>query len=77
MITRTELKDFAKEKTPLFQAFWVALSFHVVLLPIMWIMGWALPWPKPPKVTMVIEYDLSDWPRMKPKSVEEVVESQR
>lgn len=77
MTTREETIALIRDKVPLMEAFWVALSVHVVLLPIIWIMGWALPWPKPPKVTMVIEYDLSNWPKIKPKSVEEVVESQR
>lgn len=54
----------------LLQAFFVALSLHVVLFPVLWIMGWALPWPKYPVFTTIIEYDLRGWPAMpKPKKV--------
>ncbi len=67
--------NWLSDQVPLVQCFFVALSAHVVLLPIMWIMGWALPWPKPPVITTVIEYDLSDWPRQaKPKKVFELVD---
>ncbi|MBP7863360.1 hypothetical protein KA183_16865 [bacterium] len=77
MTTKDETIDFLKDKVPLMEAFWVALAVHVAFLPLLWISGWALPWPKSPKVTMIIEYDLTNWPKIKPKSVEEVVESQR
>gem|GEM_PF-923279 len=64
-----------KDQTTLVQAFLVALSLHVVLLPIMWIIGWALPWPKFPIITTIIEYDLRGWPNMpKPKSVINVMD---
>ena len=44
-----------------FEAFFVALSLHVAFFPMMWIAGWALPWPKAPIVTTIIEYDLRGW----------------
>jgi hypothetical protein len=56
------------EQVPLFEAFLVALSLHVVMLPILWIVGWALPWPKPPVITTIIEWDLQNWPP-KPKRI--------
>lgn len=64
---------WAVDQVPLAQAFCIALSLHVVMLPVMWIVGWALPWPKYPIVTTIIEYDLQGWPNVaKPKSVIEV-----
>jgi hypothetical protein len=50
------------EQVPLFEAFLIALSLHVLLFPVMWLMGWALPWPKTPVITTVVEYDLRNWP---------------
>ena len=52
------------EKIPLVEAFWLAAALHVLRLPVLWCMGWALPWPKSPVVTSVIEIDLSCWPRL-------------
>jgi hypothetical protein len=51
----------------LVEAFCVALALHVVFFPVMWIAGWALPWPKVPIYTTIIEYDLrgwTGWPKM-------------
>jgi hypothetical protein len=56
------------EQVPLMEAFLVAVSFHVILLPVVWFAGWALPWPKSPVVTTVIEWDLQNWPP-KPKKI--------
>jgi hypothetical protein len=56
------------EQVPLFEALLVALSLHVVMLPVLWIVGWALPWPKPPVITTIIEWDLQNWPP-KPKRI--------
>lgn len=53
---------FITETIPLFEAFLVALSLHVVALPVLWMIGWALPWPKPPVITTIIEWDLQTWP---------------
>jgi hypothetical protein len=61
---------FILEQRTLFEAFWVAVSIHIIMFPVMWFIGWALPWPKPPVVTTIIEYDLQAWLRNgKPKRV--------
>ncbi|MDR3615140.1 MAG: hypothetical protein P4L53_16395 [Candidatus Obscuribacterales bacterium] len=61
---------FILEQRTLFEAFWVAVSIHIIMFPVMWFIGWALPWPKPPVVTTVIEYDLQAWLKNgKPKRV--------
>jgi hypothetical protein len=49
---------------PLLQMLLVALSFHFLILPLLWFAGWALPWPKPPAIKTVIEIDLQNWPRL-------------
>ncbi|MBC7996696.1 MAG: hypothetical protein IAF58_02065 [Leptolyngbya sp.] len=64
------VKEWLREQVPLFEAFLVAVSIHVALFPMLWIIGWALPWPKSPVITTIIEYDLENWPNMpKPKKV--------
>ncbi len=61
---------FILEQRTLFEAFWVAVCIHIIMFPVMWFIGWALPWPKPPVVTTIIEYDLQSWLRNgKPKKV--------
>jgi hypothetical protein len=57
----TRIVRLVVENIPLAEAFLVALSLHVVMLPVIWSVGWALPWPKPPVVTTIIEYDLENW----------------
>jgi hypothetical protein len=58
------------EQTLLFEAFLVAVSLHVLLVPVLWVLGWTLPWPKSPTITTIIEYDLQHWPQMvKPKKI--------
>jgi len=52
------------DSIPLFEAFLLASTMHVLLLPVIWCMGWALPWPKSPVVTSVIEIDLQNWPNV-------------
>jgi hypothetical protein len=52
------------DNIPLFEAFCLASTFHVLLLPVIWCMGWALPWPKSPVITSVIEIDLQNWPNV-------------
>jgi len=70
LVTREQIVFWMKDQIPLVDCFLVALSVHVVMLPIMWIAGWALPWPKPPVITTIIEYDLTNWPKVaKPKDV--------
>jgi hypothetical protein len=62
--------DFIKDQKVLVDAFLVALSFHVVMFPVLWTAGWALPWPKPPVVTTLIDYDLQEWVKSrKPKNI--------
>jgi hypothetical protein len=67
-----------EEYGTLSQAFLVALSLHVAFFPIMWIAGWALPWPKVPIFTTIIEYDLrgwTGWPKMpKPKKIFDIMD---
>jgi hypothetical protein len=56
------LRRFLLEQIPLLEAFLIAVSIHVVLFPVVWLMGWLLPWPKSPVITTVVEYDLRNWP---------------
>ena len=66
------------EQIPLSQAFLVALSLHVIMLPVLWIIGWALPWPESDPITTVIEYDLRGWPNVaKPKRVFDYYDSEK
>lgn len=53
----------------LFQACLVAISLQVALFPILWLIGWILPWPKPPIFTTIIEYELDNSKQFKPKHV--------
>jgi hypothetical protein len=70
LIRLDNVRSWLLEQVPLVQCFFVAVSVHITFLPIMWIMGWALPWPKPPVFTTVVEYDLTNWPKVaKPKKV--------
>jgi hypothetical protein len=64
-----------RSQSLLFEAFFVAISFHVLLLPVLWLIGWMLPWPKGPTITTIIEYDLRDWPNnRKPKKIYDIRE---
>ena len=66
------------DKSILYEAFLLALSVHVLLLPVIWVVGWALPWPKSPTVTTIIEYDLKNWPELaKPKTILDLREPER
>lgn len=57
----------------LFEAFWVAVTCHVLLFPFFWFIGWALPWPKSPSITTVIELNLENWPReARPERIQEL-----
>lgn len=68
--------DWMREQTQLFEAFWVAVSFHVLLFPIIWFAGWALPWPKSPNITTVIEFNLENWPNVAtPEKIQELYET--
>ena len=54
----------------LVEPFCLALAFHVLLFPVLWVSGWALPWPKSPVITTVVEFDLQKWPmEAKPKKI--------
>lgn len=68
-----------REQTMLFEAFWVAVSFHVLLFPLIWFMGWALPWPKAPGRTIVIELNLEDLEKggatLKPQKIQSLYET--
>lgn len=65
-----------KDQSALFEAFWVAVTFHVLLFPIIWFAGWALPWPKSPSFTTVIEFNLENWPNVAtPEKIEEIYHS--
>lgn len=61
---RSLIGETIYENIPLVEAFFLATSVHVLLLPVIWCMGWALPWPKSPVVTSVIEIDLQFWPKL-------------
>jgi len=69
----SKFADWLGEQNILFEAFWVAVTFHVLLFPLIWFIGWALPWPKSPSITTVIEIDLTNWPKeARPKHIEEL-----
>ena len=59
---KSKILSWVGEAVPLVEAVLVAVSIHVVMLPVLWFIGWALPWPKPPVITTIIEYDLGNWP---------------
>ena len=62
--------DWLIEQKILLDAFLIALSFHVIMFPVLWFIGWALPWPKAPVITTIIEYDLTQWLKSgKPKKI--------
>ena len=58
---KAKIDAVKNEHWSLVEAFFVALSLHVAFFQMMWIAGWALPWPKAPIVTTIIEYDLRGW----------------
>ncbi len=75
LVSSKMVVDWAKDQLPLVDCFLVALSIHVIMFPVVWIMGWALPWPKPPVITTIVEYDLRNWPKVaKPKKVFEIID---
>ena len=70
------VKAWVIEHWPLFDATCVAFSVHILAFPIFWFIGWALPWPKVPEVTTIIEYDLAKWPEVAvPDKVTEIYKS--
>lgn len=62
VVARSKVLDWCSDQVPLFEALCVALGFHVLAFPFMWFVGWALPWPKPPVFTTIIEINLQNWP---------------
>jgi hypothetical protein len=77
MTTQFNLITFWQEKVmatvldymSLFQACLIAISLLVALFPVLWFIGWALPWPKSPIFTTIIEYDLDTTLMFKPKHI--------
>jgi hypothetical protein len=55
---RQKIVEQIKEHWLLFECLLVALSLHIVFIPVVWSLGWALPWPQPPIFTTIIEYEL-------------------
>jgi hypothetical protein len=66
-----KLSNWVADQIPLVEALFVAVSLHVVAFPVIWFIGWALPWPKPPVITTIMEFDLTDWPKhsLTPKKI--------
>jgi hypothetical protein len=65
--------EWLRDQSTLIEAFFVAVSFHVLLFPLMWFAGWTLPWPKPPSITTVIELNIENWPKeARPVKIEEL-----
>ena len=61
-LLKRRLREWMIDQTPLFEASCIALSAHVLAFPIIWWMGWALPWPKSPEIVTIIEINLEHWP---------------
>ncbi|MBX9685597.1 MAG: hypothetical protein K2X27_02775 [Candidatus Obscuribacterales bacterium] len=57
------IRFYWSEYVPLMEASLLALSVHILAFPILWLAGWALPWPKSPTITTVIEINLEQWPK--------------
>jgi len=57
-----KLGDWLRAQAILLEAFLVAVSLHVLVLPIIWTAGWLLPFPKGPVITTVVDIDLRYWP---------------
>ena len=64
------LSDMLVDQKILFASILVALTFHVLMFPVVWFIGWALPWPKSSVVTTIVDFDLQQWLKSgKPKRV--------
>ena len=73
LVTFRDIVNWLKDQVPLVYCAFVALSIHVIFLPMFWIFGSLLPWPESPIKTTIIEYDLTNWPRVaKPRKVLEI-----
>ena len=67
-----QFDDWLVEHKVLLEALLVAISLQIAFIPVLWFIGWALPWPKPPLFTTIIEYELdSSQATFKPKHVYE------
>lgn len=74
--TKDKLTLWLKEQTTLIEALAVAVTFHVLGFPLMWFIGWALPWPGSPVIVTVIELNLENWPReAKTEKVTDIMKS--
>ena len=58
-----------QDKGTLIEALCLAASLHVLAFPLIWFMGWALPLPKSPVYTTVIEINLENWPESRPMRI--------
>lgn len=78
-VLRRRISAWWLEYMPLFEAASVAVSAHILAFPLIWFIGWALPWPKSPEIMTVIEFDLSNWPEQGavPRSITDIYESQK
>lgn len=73
---KERLDLWLKEQTTLIEALAVAVTFHVLGFPLMWFIGWALPWPGSPVIVTVIELNLENWPReAKTEKVTDIMKS--
>ncbi|MBX9568229.1 MAG: hypothetical protein K2X77_05000 [Candidatus Obscuribacterales bacterium] len=61
-VLKERINSWLSEQSALFEATCVALSAHILAFPIIWFMGWALPWPKAPEIVTIIEINLEHWP---------------
>jgi hypothetical protein len=59
-LKQTIVAGFRQQKM-LGETFCIALALHVFAFPMIWCMGWALPFPKSPVTTTVIIFDLQKW----------------
>ena len=70
-ILKARVIDWFTDHVALFEALLIAVSFHVLLFPVIWLMGWALPWPRTPPIRTIIEINLENWPNeARPEKVE-------
>lgn len=78
-ILAKKFRFWVEEYSTLAEASAVALSAHVLAFPMIWFIGWALPWPKPPEIVTVIEYDLTNFLEKGPvpKDVTDIFESSK
>ncbi len=42
------------------EALLIAISFHLLIVPFIWIIGYALPWPRPPQRLTIYEINLKN-----------------